>query len=174
MKQGQYLVRVISLIVIILMSAESGALMVGMSTERLTRESELVIVGDVENTKSQWSDDGKQIVTRVTIIYTDIIKGKHRNRNIVVEHEGGEVEGIGMGVSDSPHFRKGDKVILFLKPEKRKEEAVFKIVGSSQGKYTVGTDGIARKNGFSLWTDRELIDNDIPADMLIDKIKRVK
>jgi len=148
--------------------------MVGMSTERLTRESELVIVGDVANTKSQWSNNGKRIVTSVTITYTEVIKGKYKNRKIVVEHEGGEVEGIGMGVSDSPHFRKGEKVILFLKHEKRKEEAVFKIVGSAQGKYTVGTDGIARKKGFSLWTDKELIDNDIPADMLIDKIKRVK
>ena len=174
MKQGYSLVRVISLIVILLISSESGALMVGMSTERLTRESELVIVGDVDNTKSQWSDDGKKIVTRVTITYTDVIKGKNKNRKIVVEHLGGEVEGLGMGVSDSPHFTKGEKVILFLKPEKSKEKEVYKIVGSAQGKYTIGTDGIARKKGFSLWSDKELIDNDIPADTLIDKIKKVK
>ena len=175
MKQGYNLVRVISLIVIFLMSSESGALMVGMSTERLTRESELVIVGDVENTISQWSDDGKQIVTQVTITYTDVIKGKNTNRKVVVEHEGGEVGEVGMQVSDSPHFRKGEKVILFLKPEKIKEDKdIFKIVGSAQGKYTIGTDGIARKKGFSLWSDKELIDNNIPADMLIDKIKKVK
>ena len=72
-------------------------------------------------------------------------------------------------------LRKGEKVILFLKPGKSKKDGiVFNIVGKGQGKYTIGNDGIARKGGFSIMSGEEVIDKNIPVEVLINKIKKVK
>jgi hypothetical protein len=47
-------------------------------------------------------------------------------------------------------------------------------VGKAQGKYTVGKDGMARKQGFSVGAGREAVDAEIPVDVLIEKIKSVQ
>jgi len=149
--------------------------MEGLSTEELTRSSELVIEGDVKDVTAEWSKDGKTIISRSTIITTNIIKGKIIQEVIAVEHDGGEIGDIGFHVSDVEPLRKGEKVILFLKTgESKKYGNALKIVGNAQGKYTIGKDGIARKRGFSVITGEEKIDNNIPVEELVDKIRRVK
>ena len=70
---------------------------------------------------------------------------------------------------------KGEKVLLFLKAGKSKKDgAAYNLVGKNQGKYVVTADGIARKNGFSIEGEKEMIDNNIPVDALIEKIRRVE
>ena len=147
--------------------------MVGLSTEELVRASEIVIEGDVEEVASQWSVDGKIIFTSATVVVRRVIRGNTVQQKVVVEYEGGEVGRVGLKVSDVVEMKKGEKVILFLKKGKsNKDGVVFHAVGKAQGKYTVGDDGIARKKGFSLGRGEEVIDNNLPVDVLIDKIKR--
>jgi hypothetical protein len=146
-----------------------------MSTEELTGASDLVLEGEVKNVRSHWSKDGKTIFTRAVILDSYVIKGRVTQRHIAVEYEGGEIGDIGYRVSDVVPLREGEKVIIFLKSGKSKKDGqVFNIVGKGQGKYTVGNDGIARKDGFSILSGEELIDNNIPVGELIDKIKKIK
>jgi hypothetical protein len=148
--------------------------MEGLSTEELTRSSEIVIEGTVNDVAAEWSKDGKTIISRSTVIPTNVIKGKIA-QEITVELDGGEIGDIGFHVSDVEPLRKGEKVILFLKTgESRRGGNAFKIVGNAQGKYSIGKDGIARKRGFSVITGEEKIDNNIPVEELVDKIRRVK
>jgi hypothetical protein len=44
-------------------SSQSSALMIALSTEKLTRGSETVIRGEVEEVESQWSEDKEIIFT---------------------------------------------------------------------------------------------------------------
>ena len=70
---------------------------------------------------------------------------------------------------------KGEKLILFLETGKSRQDGnVFNIVGKAQGKYTIDNNGIARKGGFSVISGEEIIDNNIPVDILINKIRNVK
>jgi hypothetical protein len=155
--------------------SESVALMVGMTTEELTNESALIFEGVVEDTKSQWSKDGKTIITRVTVSYTELIKGKTKDRKVVVEYDGGVVGDTVLRVSDMADFQVGERVILFLSPGKSKKDGdVYSMVGKSQGKYTIDGEGIARKKGFSFVPGTGFIDNNLPADKLKEKIKKVK
>ena len=161
-----------------ILSSQAFAIMVGLSTEELTRASEVVIRGEVVDVKPHWSEDGKTIFTSASIMISDIIKGKLYQKKIIVEYEGGEIANIGVKVSDVQPLTKGEKIILFLKSGKSKKGEkngdIHNIVGSAQGKYTIGNDGIARKSGFSIIEGKEVIDNNISVDALIDKIKGVK
>jgi hypothetical protein len=149
--------------------------MEGLSTERLTKESEIIITGEVEDVQARWSKDRKTIFTSASIVINAIVKGKAVNRRIVVEYRGGEVGDVGMKVSDAESLKKGEKVLLFLKSGVSHENGkIFNIVGKAQGKYTIDNDGIARKGSFSIATNKEAIDDNIPVDELINKIKNVK
>ena len=51
---------------------------------------------------------------------------------------------------------------------------MYSIVGNAQGKYTVDKEGIARKSGFSVISGEDMIDNNIPVEKLIEKIRGIK
>jgi len=162
-------------IFLIIQYSLSFAFMEGLSTERLTRESEVVITGKVEDVQSQWSRDRKIIFTRATIKIHAVIKGRAADRSIVVEYKGGEVGSIGMRVSDAVSLKKGERVLMFLKSGvSYKNGKIFNIVGKAQGKYTISDDGIAQKSGFSAADGKGVIDNNIRVDELIKKIKGVR
>jgi hypothetical protein len=147
--------------------------MIGLSTELLTKQSGLVMTGEVQATKSQWADNKKAIVTIATITIQEVIRGRSAAKTIMVKYEGGEVDGLGMRVSDAAELAGGETVLLFLNHGHQNSDSLeYEIVGKAQGKYTIGNDNIARKKGFSVLDGREVIDNDIPVSILIEKIKK--
>jgi hypothetical protein len=160
----------------------ASALMLGISTEELTRSAELVVSGNVESVEPSWTADGKSIVTRAIVVINETVKGQAQSDRVVVEHEGGEVGGVGLKVSDIAPLVKGSHVVLFLKGGASRAplsaqgatQRVYHLVGKSQGKYTVGEDGIARKNGFSLMGGEGAVDNNISRQELIEKVRRAK
>jgi hypothetical protein len=168
-------IRYLSLLVIFFSASQSLAIMVGLTTEELTKGSEIVVMGDVEDVQSQWSADGKTIFTSASVLITEAIRGITVQTRIAVEYEGGEVGDIGFRVSDVAGLDRGENVILFLKSgTSKKNGIIYNVVGKGQGKYTVGSDRIARKKDFTLATGQEVVDNDIPVSALIEKIRRVK
>lgn len=163
-------------IVMPFLSSRSSAIMIGMGTEELTRESGIVIRGKVAKVEALWSEDGKTIITRATIIITNILKGEAISNMVTVEHEGGEIGEIGLRVSDVSPLNAGEDVILFLNKSAKSKIIgdVHEIVGKAQGKYIISNDGIARKGGFSVIKGESAIDNNISVDELIDKIRKVR
>jgi hypothetical protein len=175
MKNNLFVMLTICVVMICFLLSESSAVMHGLSTEELTRASDLVLEGVVEDVKAYWGRDRKTIFTRAVISDSYVIKGRLTQRHVEVEYEGGEIGDTGLSVSDVAPLRKGEKVILFLKAGKSmKDGHVFNIVGKGQGKYTIDRDGIARKGGFSVMGGDELIDNNIPSGELIERILRLK
>lgn len=162
-------------LVIFFTAISSFAMMVGLTTDELTKSSDTIITGKVEDVTSRWSSDGKKIVTSVSVIPDKVIRGKAVGQKVVLEYDGGEVGGIGFKVSDTPAFKKGENVLLFLKEGKsRVDGAVHNVVGRAQGAYKIDTKGRAKKSGFSAVGRQGVIDNDIPVEVLIEKIKGVK
>ena len=168
-------IQFLSFIMLCVLASQSSAIMEGMSTKYLTRAADVILEGEVIDVRADWSKDGKTIITQATILESNIIKGKIIQKKIIVEYEGGEIGDIGLKVSDVAPLIKGEKVIMFLKVGKSKRKgSVLNIVGKGQGKYTIGSDSIARKRGFSITSGEQIIDNNIPVDVLIDKIRRAK
>lgn len=156
--------------------ADSLAVMKGLTVEDLTGRSDLVLSGQVESVTAGWSDDGKTISTTAIVVVSEVIKGRSALRKIAVEYPGGEVGDIGLRVSDEPGMEKGEKVLLFLKQGDNGHGAThkFNLVGKGQGKYSIGSDGMARKKGFSIVGEKSRIDAEIPLDALLEKIRRGK
>ena len=156
-------------------SSVSFALMIGLSTKKLALNSDIVIKGEVIEIVSQWTEGRAAIFSTATVRVEEVVAGSYSKENIEVVYNGGVADGIGMKVSDTPSFKKGETVILFLSPSlKLKKAHAYRVYGRAQGKYLVGKDNIARKKGFSIVDNQESIDNDLPAHELIEKIKGYK
>jgi len=156
------------------LTQQSAATMVSLSTENLTSESALIILGDVKQVKSEWGEDKKAIFTFVTVTVRETVKGKSSQKNLKIMYEGGEIDGIGMRVSDVVIPTVGENVLLFLKPAKTRQfETIYKNVGKAQGQYKIDRDGIASKAGYSLAESAKEIDNNLQIEVLIEKTKRI-
>ena len=140
---------------------QASALMVRKSIEELTSEADSILIGKVKKIESQWNEEGTLIYTYVTIFvgqYVKALSGQGQIEEIMVKVRGGEVGDIGLKVSDTPQFRQGEEVFLFLRMEKL---PLFSVTGLFQGKYTI-EDGRARNN---------ILGVEIPLDSLISQIK---
>lgn len=176
---------IICLCFVMIFSSRAYSIMVGLSTEELTKGSEFIIVGKVESIESMWSKDGKTIISRAHIIINEVIKGEQSKEKITVEYPGGEIGDLGLKVSDIRPLKRGEVMLLFLKSKKDQrrgdeislsmgEEEVYQITGNAQGHYTIDHQGVARKGGFSLIQKEDVVDNNIPLNILINKIRGVE
>jgi hypothetical protein len=182
----RYITHLLFLCFLFVSSSPALGVMIGLSTEDLTNSSDLIVVGSVQGVESMWSEDGKGIISRAKIIVNSVISGKWDQEVLNVEYNGGEVGEVGLKVSDAKPLKQGDNLLLFLKiknGQKQKiggnhapltNEIYHSIVGKAQGQYTITLQGIAKKDGFSVIQGSELIDNDIPLNVLIDKIRGIK
>lgn len=175
MRNTLKIIYMLNMLIASLIPSVSYAIMQGFSTEALTKESSLIVTGEVEHTKSEWSKDGKTIITTASVVVVDVIKGTETAQRVIVEYEGGEVGDIGLRVSDVSPLAKGETLLLFLKPGGSKTDgAVHNITAKGQGKYVIDENRIARKSGFSLAGGGENVDYSMPLDKLIEKIRNVR
>lgn len=175
----------ISLSLLLFFSGPAFALMLGLSLEELVSSSDIVISGEVKDTESFWSKDGKTILTNATVAVDNIFKGAPSQDTVIVEHEGGEIGGIGLKVSDISPLVKREKIVLLLKaahtrkpqsgrgPEAARER-IYNIVGEAQGKYLIDSKGMATRSGFSVVGRKNLHDDNIPLEELIKRIQSLK
>ena len=103
----------------------------------LVKRAQSVFVGKAVKTNMHWTTDRKHIVTDTTFQVGQPLRGKTRaGGQITIRSLGGVVDGIGMRVSGSPMFRKGDEVLLFT--ERRGGHSY--VVGMTQGAYRISRD----------------------------------
>ncbi len=142
---------------------QADALVVKKSIEELTYEANSILIGEVKSMESRWNKDRTLIYTYVTISVREYIKGilnLGEPEEITVQVPGGEVGDIGLKVSDTPEFREGEEVFLFLRVE---ELPIFRVAGLFQGKYTI--EGEKAKN--------KVLEQEISLDILIDQIEEI-
>ncbi len=126
-----------------LFAPQTSALMVRKNIEELTLQADSILIGKVKKIESQWNEEMTLIYTYVTISvsqYTKALSSAKQYQEIIVKVRGGEVGDIGLKVSDTPQFREGEEVFLFLRMEKL---PLFSVTGLFQGKYSI-EDGIAK------------------------------
>src|SRR4030067_3455281 len=99
-------IQFICFMLLCVLSSQSSAIMEGISTEDLTKASDVVIEGEVIESKADWSNDGKTIFTKAIISESMILKGRITHTEIIVEYDGGEIGDIGLKVSDVTPFIK--------------------------------------------------------------------
>jgi hypothetical protein len=173
------------LLPILFFSSTGQSLMVKLSLESLSHDSDAVVLGKVEDIACQWSMDRSAIVTVVTMRIQSVIKGELLQSHILIQYPGGEVGDIGLRVSDMPEFRCGEQALVFLKSISKIDDAqnspfiamnfwpAYTVFGAAQGKYSVDDNGVARKKGYSLISDEPDPDRALVLENLMTRIRKI-
>ncbi|MFA5247730.1 MAG: hypothetical protein WC415_00580 [Patescibacteria group bacterium] len=125
-----------------------SSILVKLSPEEITKQSDVVIVGTVKDlktlkTKSNfWSKDDEDIVTNANV---EVEKYLFNPKNlsgleIIVQTIGGTIGNETMFAEDEPKLEKGQRVIVFLRQAKNGAYIVF---GGPQGAYTINGNNVA-------------------------------
>ncbi|MBF0337084.1 MAG: hypothetical protein HQL05_04560 [Nitrospirae bacterium] len=168
---------------VVSLNTTATGVMIGLTNEELTRQSSLVVMGNVVDKQSFWNTEGTTIYTGVTINVKEVVRGETSPETITVRYEGGEIGDVGLRVSDTPQFEKGEDVLVFLSPVANVSgkgvsdtSGTFYVVGSGQGKYSVEMNAIATRGGFSVINDNKgkALKNVIGLNELKEQIRSVK
>jgi hypothetical protein len=147
--------------ILLQLSPIRAAVVPWMSLEEMTRQAEVIGLGTVQATASGWSDDGRIIITRVTLRVERVLKGGPR-ATLVLETPGGRIGDLGMIASGAPVFMKGERVVVFLQTPgdgTRDRSGHLAVVGWSQGRLDVvrdprtGRDLVVDRPGGSTYVD---------------------
>lgn len=104
-----------------------------LSIERLAREAELVIHGEVRS-KTVRRDHAGRIMTELEVAVHSSWKGNWREETIPVLHGGGVLGEQGVRILGQASYRVGEEVVLFLTPNGLGQ---FVTVGMAWGKFEV-------------------------------------
>jgi hypothetical protein len=116
-----------------------AAVMVRLSLQQLSRESDTIVLGTVTQRVSAWNTLHTAIYTDVMVTVGEVIKGTPASE-LIIRIAGGIVGDIGMRTSTAPEMQDGDQVILFL----RTAHIPASVVGEYQGAYTVSNGTVTR------------------------------
>ncbi len=119
---------------------ESGAtVVVPLSREELTAQSDLVVRATVVSRRSGWNDDHSQIVTWTRLRVTEYLKGAG-GVELVLRQFGGAVDGLESAVPGDARLSVGQHAVLFL----RRGDGVVFLTALSQAAFlvTMGPDGV--------------------------------
>jgi hypothetical protein len=116
------------------------------SIEKMTKASDLIIIGKVESINCIWVENGKMIHTFVTISIESLVKGVSDKKNIVVEIPGGTVGEITAMAMGEAKFFSQEKVILFLRKNRIIPSKTYFVVGLCQGKFRINPNDIDNRN----------------------------
>jgi len=120
-----------------------SALMVKISMEDLTKEADVIVIGDIKEVESRWSLGRTTINTYVTLSVENYIKGGEGQETLTIITQGGSKWGFTVWVEDAPDFTKNEKVLVFLKKAGRE----FNVAGLVQGKYIIENEEVRDISG---------------------------
>lgn len=131
----------LALLLISIPASGAKAIMIQLSLEELAEEADSVITGTVMSSQSQWNNDRTSIYTTVIVALENHLKGNPLPDQVTVIVPGGEIDGVMQIVSDTPAFKPGEEVLLFLEnlPQQIYPRSIFlpkthSVFGSFQGK----------------------------------------
>jgi hypothetical protein len=124
-----------------------SAILVKLSPEEITKQSDEIIVGTVKSLQtvkapSNFRAGEEDIVTNAVISVEKYLFNPKdlSSSEITVQTVGGTIGDQTMIMEDSPTFKEGQRVVVFLRQGKNNTFIVF---GGPQGKYTVNNGNMA-------------------------------
>ncbi len=108
------------------------------SLDALTDSASDIIIGTVSDLTSYWNEDRTAIFSSVRLSVDEVLKGTPED-TITVTVPGGEVDGIGQWVSNTPGFTQNESAVVFLErePELQFSQVAFGTAQPAGGSYQV-------------------------------------
>ena len=145
---------------------ESKAQLKKMSDQDLTVESTAVLHGKCSKVRSDWNETKDMIMTSVTLVPDEYMKG-NLGGEVVVMVPGGRIGDIIYEVSEMPVFTEGEEVVAFVW---RNPLGKNLITGGSQGRLKIQKDELTGKKVVKK-KDKDERDIDEPLENYVGKIK---
>lgn len=123
-----------------------------VTTDELTQQADLIVVGKVAGLKAGWNTDRSRIFTTVTLAVDQTLKGDAGGGPVTILVPGGEVDGVGEAYSHTPQFKKDEEVVVFAKKDK---QGRLRTTGGDNGKLSVRKDAAT---GISLVSGETALD----------------
>ncbi len=122
--------------IVVLLSTECNAQKKKMSTRDLTEISTTILYGKCTKVKSDWNKEKDLILTTITIIPEEYLKGNLGSEALITV-PGGRVGDIIYEVSEMPAFEEGEEVFAFIWKHPSGQNL---ITGGDQGKLKIEKD----------------------------------
>ena len=107
-----------------------------MDRAELIANSEAVVQGTVLKVNSFWDPSGRMVMTEALVRVEDTIIGQAPSI-VRVQTFGGNVDGFIVEAAGFPEFKAGERMILFLSPEK---QGIAKVAGYQFGQFHIRRD----------------------------------
>lgn len=104
----------------------------------LSRGADVILTGKVTKQQSAWVQNKSRIMTQTTVQVSEYLKGTGTNGYVVINHPGGEIDGVGELYSHMPEFQNDEEVLLFLKKDKMGND--YKVFAGEEGKISLLKD----------------------------------
>lgn len=111
------------------------------------KNSSIMARGRIGKSTVDWStlsDGSKHIFTFTELEVTEVLKGNLKPGLIRMREMGGDKDGVGMVISGTAEFTKGEEVVVFLaEPAPGTNDSSYPLQGMMMGKFTIekGEDG---------------------------------
>ena len=103
-----------------------------LSLEDLTRKADLIVVGVGAESQARRNDDGRLIVTDVSVDVQQVLKGDAKaGDDVIVTLLGGTLDGLGLRVPGEASIPTGQPALLFLYRASNGRD--LRVVGMAQG-----------------------------------------
>jgi len=176
----RFLSSLVALAALLLAGLTAHAVMLPASTEWLSGEADLVVLGRVAQVEGRLVPGTDSVVTRVLVEVEEVVRGQAPAGPVIVEHQGGKAGDLLVMVSDAPYMEPGQRVLLFLERAHSLlgPEQVYAVLAEAQGRYVIDASGRARKDGFTViqpsTKTRVLVDNNLPLGDLLRKVRQAQ
>jgi hypothetical protein len=176
LKRKLFLFCVLSLILGALFTQPLSAMMVPVSLEQLTTNSDLIVVGDVEEVRG-YRGKNNGIYSIATLRVLDVIKGNVSGETVRVEYGGGHVPGeeFELSISTIEPLRQGERVLLFLVEwDSNVFDGKTYLMGSYLNKFIMNKKEIVGRGGFTMEEGRKKEFGPMHINELKKKIKKIQ
>jgi hypothetical protein len=138
-----------------------------LSFDDLVAKAEVIVAGQVIDSRTYRTSDGKLILTSYTVQVGENIKGKAPT-TLTVTTVGGKLGNTVLRVSGMPQFQPGENAVLFLE----RSGPYTTIVGLNQGKFSITNGEVSNTlTGLSFVDDKAGKTLKMPVDEFRRQIK---
>ena len=141
-KQFMHVSFALLLFILLTVTPIVSALILKMSVEDMTKEADVIVIGDIKEVESRSNFWRTEVHTYSTVSVENYIKGTGSETLIIIT-DGGTAGDSGVWMEDTPIFTKNETVLVFLK----KAGHEFSVVGLVQGKYIVENEEVRDISG---------------------------
>lgn len=127
-----------------------------ISQEELVAQADAVVQGRVIEVQSFWNKQGTAIVTEAVVEVEETVLGRERSHVRLVTF-GGEVDGYVIEAHGFPTFRKGQRLLVFLEPQRKREDGAHRVLGYRQGELEIRQDRQGREIAVPMWEGAERV-----------------